>query len=236
MHRIVDNSIGRKAAAAVVIVAWLFASSTNAQETHSHDGEAAHSHATDEHAQGAEAAHGTEAEHGAEGGHAYSGLASDLPFWGIIAFIGFILALKKLGWGSFTSGLAGREAEEQRLIDEAEGLRRQAAEQLTVHRGKMEALDEQVREVFAEAERDAEYTRRDIRSVADREAASARARADLEISRVKDQTLNELFESFSQRVIDATQQKLRGSLKPTEQDKLIDEALAEFAHSQSGRT
>lgn len=230
MHRIVHNSFIVRAAAAVAIVAWLFASPAAAQETHAHDGEAAHTHSAGDPAHGTQAAHGAEAGHGE--GHAYSGLASDLPFWGIIAFIGFVFALKKLGWGSFTSGLAGREAEEQRLIDDAEGLRRQAAEQLMFHRGTMEALDEQVREVFAEAERDAEHTRQDIRSVADREAANARARADLEISRAKDQTLNDLFENFSQQVISATQQKLDGGLNPAAQDKLIDEALAEFSAGQ----
>jgi len=227
MHRSVDNSIGLKAASAVLMTAWLFVASTTAQEPHSHDGEAAQAHTVDEHARGTGAAAG----HGDE--HAYTGLASDLPFWGIIAFIGFILAIKKLGWGSFTSGLAKREAEELRLISEAEALRRRAAEQMTTHLGKMEALDEEVRGVLAEAQRDAEYTRRDIRAVADREAASARARADLEIGRVQDQTLSELFDGFAQRVIDATQQRMSGNLQPAQQDKLIDEALAEFSAGQS---
>jgi F0F1-type ATP synthase membrane subunit b/b' len=238
MHRIVHNSFFLRSIAGLAIVAWLFASSAIAQqEPHSHDGEAAHSHAEGDHALG-EAAHGAETGH-AEAGHgddhAYPGWKSDLPFWGIIAFIGFIFAIKKMGWGSFTSGLAGREAEELRLINEAEGLQRQAAEQLKAHRGQMEALDEEVRGVLAEGQRDADHTRRDIRAVADREAANARARADLEISRVKDQTLSELFENFSQRVIDATQQKLHGNLNPAQQDKLIDEALSEFAVGQKQR-
>jgi len=231
MQRIVHNMFALRSIAGLAIVAWLFATSAVAQDTHSHEGEAGHAHAADDHAHGAEAAHDSAAEHGE--GHEYAGLSSDLPFWGIIAFIGFILAIKKLGWGSFTSGLAGREAEEQRLIDDAEGLQRQAAEQLQTHRGMMEAIDEQVREVLAEAERDAEHTRSDIRAVANREAANARARADLEVSRVKDQTLNDLFETFSQQVISATQQKLHGGLNPAAQDQLIDEALAEFAASRT---
>lgn len=230
MQRIVHNSFALRSIAGLAIVAWLFASSAVAQDTHSHEGEADHAHAAQDHAHGAEAAHDSAGGHGEE--HEYTGISSDLPFWGIIAFIGFVLAIKKLGWGSFTSGLAGREAEEQRLIDDAEGLQRQAAEQLQTHRGMMEAVDEQIREVLAEAERDAEHTRSDIRAVANREAANARARADLEVSRVKDQTLNDLFETFSQQVISATQQKLHGGLNQAAQDQLIDEALAEFTASR----
>lgn len=227
MHRIVHNSIALKAVALLAVVAWLFAVDAAAQESHSHDGEAAHTHTADDPSHGAAAGHREEVGHGDE--HGYTGLSSDLPFWGIIAFVGFVFAIKKLGWGPFTSGLANREAEELRLISEAEALRRQAAEQLQTHRGQMEALDEEVRGVLDEAARDAEHTRRDIREVADREAANARARADLEVSRVKDQTLSELFDGFSQRVIDTTQRQLRGGLNPAQQDQLIDEALAEFA-------
>ncbi|MBL8850475.1 MAG: ATP synthase F0 subunit B [Planctomycetaceae bacterium] len=229
----------RTAAMLVIAVAsWLFVAAASAQEPHAHDEAGAHTHAAGDaadagHDPAAEAAHDPAAEHGGE--HGPAGLADDLPLWGIVAFIGFLFAVKKLGWGSFTSGMAGREAEEQRLIDEAEELRRQAADRLRTHRGQMEALDEHVRAVIAEANRDADHTRSEIRAVADREASNARARVDLEISRVKDQTLSELFEHFTQRVIDATPQKLSGGMGPAEQDKLIDDALAGFAAGQQQR-
>lgn len=223
------NSVRTAAMLAVGAAAWLFVASAPAQESHS-----PHTSAVQTHGAG-EADHGPDvadaASHGE--GHAYSGLTSDLPFWGVIAFVGFIFAIRKLGWGAFTSGLQGREAEELRLIAEAEDLRRQAAEQLHVQRGQMEALDEEIRAVLAEADRDADHTRRDIRAAADREAATARARVELEISRVKDQTLSELFENFTQRVIDATQDRLRGRLDAAAQDTLIDAALAEFAAGHS---
>ena len=104
-------------------------------------------------------------------------LREDLPLWGIVAFIGFLFAVKKLGWDALTSGMRDREASENRLIGEAETLRQQAAAQLTREKGNMEALDEHVREVLAEADRDAAHTRSDIRSVGEREAAAIRARS-----------------------------------------------------------
>ena len=215
---------------AIAVTACLFVASAPAQEPQSHDGEAAHTHAEGDESHHADTGHDAAADHeaGDGGEHGYSGLASDLPFWGIVAFIGFIFAIKKLGWGSFTAGMASREEEEQRLISEAEELRRQASEQLTTQRGQMEAVDEHVRSALAEADRDAEHTRQDIRAATDREVDNVRARVDLEINRVKDQTLNDVFENFTQRVIDATQDRLQGQLDSAGQDRLINAALDEF--------
>lgn len=167
--------------------------------------------------------------------HGYS-LASDLPFWGIVAFICFLVAIHKLGWNSLTSGMQAREANERRLIADAESLRKQANEQLTEHRGIMEALDEEVGEVLAEAQRDAEHTRGDIRGVAEREAETARERARVEIRRVKDQSLNDVFEQVAHRVVQLTEDKLRSRLTPSDQDQLIDAALNEFSHNTRPQT
>jgi F0F1-type ATP synthase membrane subunit b/b' len=234
MHRIVNISIGFKSAAAVLIAASLLAGSVlAAEEAHSHPAEAPHSDAAGGAGQHADAEHGKPGTHDAAdahgGEHGKPPLSEDLPFWGIVAFIGFIFAVKKLGWASLTSNMASREAEERKLISDAEEVRRQAAELLTSHRGQMEAIDEHVNAALDEADRDADHTRSDIRGTAEREAANARARVDLEISRVKDQTLNDLFENFTQRVIESTQDQLRGRLDPAAQDKLINAALEEFA-------
>lgn len=167
--------------------------------------------------------------------HDYS-LSSDLPFWAIVAFIGFVIAIKFLGWDALTSGMKSREQKELALIAEAEGLRKQAAEQLVHHRGVMEALDEEVGEVLAEAQRDAEHTRGDIRSVAEAEAETARERARVEIRRVKDQSLNEVFEQVATRVVELTEAKLRGRLTPSDQDQLIDAALNEFSNGTRPQT
>jgi F-type H+-transporting ATPase subunit b len=164
--------------------------------------------------------------------HGYS-LKTDLPFWGIVAFVLFLVAIKVLGWDALTGGMKAREEKELAFIAEAEGLRREAKEKLTEQRGIMEAVDEEVRGVFEEAERDADYTRRDIRDLAEREAETARERARVEIRRVKDQSLNDVFESVANRVVQLTEEKLRSRLTPNDQDQLIDAALNEFGSRSS---
>lgn len=165
--------------------------------------------------------------HGPEG---YS-LKHDLSLWGIVAFVGFLLAVKTLGWDSLTSGMKTREETEVRLLNESEQVREAARAELQRQKGQMEALDEEIREALAEAGRDADHTRSDIRAAADRETRTAQARAEAEIARVKDQSLHDLFETMADRVALAAEQRIREKLSPRDQQELVDAAVNEFATS-----
>lgn len=156
------------------------------------------------------------------------GIKEDLPFWGIVAFIGFLIAIKKLGWDSLTSGMQDREANENRLIAEAEQLRASTAEQLRLNKGQMESLDELVRQTLAEAQRDADHTRKDIRAAAEQEALLSRQRAEQEISRVRNQSLSDLFEATASRIAAEAEARIRKTLTPGAQQRLIDAAVGEF--------
>lgn len=161
-----------------------------------------------------------------EEAHTYGGLSTDLPFWGILAFVGFLLAIKFLGWDSLTSNMNSREEHERGLINAAEQTRREADDERREHLGRLEAVDEEVREVIDEAHRDADSTRQDILEVARHEAEVYRQRALTEISRARDQALDEIFNTLTDRVTESTQQRLVSRLTPTDQNRLIDEALA----------
>jgi len=163
--------------------------------------------------------------------HGYEGISADLAFWGIIAFIGFLVALKFLGWDSLTSGMKAREHNERQMITDAEQLRAEAASQLLHQKGQLESFDEQVREILAEAERDTVSTREGIVAVAQSEANTLQKRAEVEIGRTRDQSLNELFDTMATRVADQTEQRIREKLNDDAQQKLIDEAVADFVGS-----
>ena len=172
---------------------------------------------------GAAAGHAVEA-----GEHGSGGLWDNLPFWGLVAFLGFLYAIRKLGWNALVTGMQEREENELRLIGEAEQLRQQALEQLRHYQGLMEAVDEHVREALAEAGRDADHTRNDIRAVAQREAQLVRQRAEVEIERVRSQSLSDIFEATVDRIVREAEARIRTRLSPTAQQKLIDAAVAEF--------
>lgn len=165
----------------------------------------------------------------AAGAHHAVGFRENLPFWGLVAFFGFLAALKFLGWDALVGGMQAREEREKSLISEAEQLRQRTAEQLRHNRGLMESLDETVREIIDEAHRDADHTRGDIRAVADREAALSRQRAELEIDRAQAQSLSQIFETAADRIAERAAERIRGGLSPERQSALIDAAVGEFA-------
>lgn len=197
-------------------------SSENAAATSASD--AHHSSSGDSHGDGHDDAHAD------SHGHGEYTIWGDLPFWSLIAFIGFIAAVKGLGlWDLLLNNMAEREKAEGAAIASAESLLDQARSELRSAKGRIESLDETIRETFAEAQRDAEVTQAQIHAVAQREAQAAVDRATLEIDRVRDQSLDEIFESLSSKVADVTESKLRSELQSDDHDRLISTMLEELS-------
>jgi F-type H+-transporting ATPase subunit b len=163
----------------------------------------------------------------AEEAHA-EGIWYDLPFWGLVTFFGFLWVLKKLGWQPLVSGMAERERKEKEAILLAEDKNRRAQQDLIERKGQLEAIDETTREFIQEAHRDAERTRSDIVASAGSEAEALKRRALREIGRTGDQSLKGLFDAMAIRVIERTEQRLVQTLTAQDQQRLMDESLAEF--------
>ncbi|QDU36273.1 ATP synthase subunit b [Maioricimonas rarisocia] len=156
----------------------------------------------------------------------------DTAFWSLVTFVLFLLVLKKLGWSPFVSAMSERERKEAELIAAAEAANRESQELLNEQQGRMEALDETLREVRAEAQRDADHTRKSIRETARSESEALNRRSRLEIERSRDQALNDLFERLADKVVERTEQTLRAGLGPSEQEQLVDQAVTDFVASR----
>ena len=157
------------------------------------------------------------------------GFKGDLALWSLITFVLFVWVLKKLAWAPLIEGLDKREsnirhaaAETQRSLEQAQALLKQ-------HEAKLAATQDEVRDIIAEAKRDAERTSQDIVSKAQDEATASRERAVEEIERAKDVALKELFDVVSGQVAGATEHVLGRSLNADDQDRLITEALGQFS-------
>ncbi|HWL07510.1 MAG TPA: ATP synthase F0 subunit B [Planctomicrobium sp.] len=168
--------------------------------------------------------------HGAEShDHPYS-IWSDLSLWSGVAFLGFVFAIKKLGlWDSLVNNMAQREQAESKAIDIAEGDLSTAQSLLNQAKKKLDTLDSQIREIFAEAERDSASTQSDILAIARKESENSVQRAKLDIERVKDQALNDIFLSLADKVTETAQQRLQSGLSRQDHDRLIQEALEQAA-------
>lgn len=214
------------AAAVICLLAvtpnWVIAQDAGHAPAGDHAAAPTDSHATGKHPAGGHAA----------GGHGEYTIWGDLPFWSGIAFLGFVGAIFKLGlWDYMKTNMAVREQAERDAISAAEGHLSEADHLLRTAKGRIEALDENVRATLAEGQRDAQYTRDEFIKLAEKEAAAAVERARHEIERVKNQSLNELFESLADKVASTTEQRLRSGLQAEDQRRLVDSMLGQFSRN-----
>ena len=83
--------------------------------------------------------------------------------------------------------------------------------------------------MVAEAKRDAERTSQDIVAKAMSDVETLRDRAKDDIAQAKDTALSEVFASVNAQVAAATERVLGRTLSEDDQERLIQEALAEIA-------
>jgi F-type H+-transporting ATPase subunit b len=154
---------------------------------------------------------------------------TDLAIYTLVVFLLLAGLLKKFAWGPVVEGLERREGSIRDNIAAAEGARIKAEKMLAEHAAKLDKVQDEVREILAEAKRDAEHTKTDIIATAQKEAEATRQRAVNDIERARDHALDELFGHMSRVVVDATEQVLGRSVTGADNERLINEALSSFA-------
>jgi len=152
---------------------------------------------------------------------------ADLALWSLVVFLIFMFVLKKFAWKPLAEGLDAREQRIRSDIDSAEAARVKAEQMLADHEAKLAGVQEEVKEILAEARRDAEHTKTEIMAAAQSEAEATRDRALGDIERARDQALKDLFDQVATQVASATEHVLGRSLDAADQQRLIAEALAE---------
>jgi F-type H+-transporting ATPase subunit b len=188
-------------------------------------GDAEHGDAEHGDAEHGDAEHG-DAEHGETG--VPIGFKLDLALWSLIVFLIFLFVLKKTAWGPMIQGLDKRESGIRAAIAEAEEGQRKSQALLADYEEKLRGAEQTVAEMVAEAKRDAERTSQDIVAKAQAEVESMRERAKEEIGRAKDSALAEVFESVNSRIALATEHVLGRAMSGDDQERLVEEALAEI--------
>ena len=186
---------------------------------------------------GADAEHGAGTEHGDDVHHADGGghetglpmnLQTDLALWSLITFGIFLVVMKKMAWGPLIEGLDKRESDIRAAIAEAEENQRKSQALLAEYEGKLRDAEQTVADMVAEAKRDAERTSQDIVAKAQADVDAMKTRATEDIGRAKDAALAEVFGSVNSRIALATEHVLGRTLSGDDQERLVEEALAEI--------
>ena len=153
-------------------------------------------------------------------------LKKDLALWSLVVFLIFLFVLKKTAWSPLIAGLDKREAGIRAAIAEAEEGRRKSQAALAEYEEKLHGAEQTVAEMVAEAKRDAERTSQDIVAKAQADVQSMRDRAKEDIQRARDAALAEVFSTVNGQVALATEHVLGRALNDSDQERLIEEALA----------
>ena len=158
---------------------------------------------------------------------------TDLAIFSAIVFGLLASGLYFTAWPKILGALEAREEGIRKAIADAEDAKVQAQVFMKEHKGRLEAVENQVKDILAEARRDAEHTRLDIMKQAEVEAEATKNRAIAEINRAKDQAIDELFSTLASQVSAATEQVVGRALTGTDQDRLIQETVAQFARQKA---
>ncbi len=158
---------------------------------------------------------------------------SDLAIFTFFVFVLLLFILKKFAWGPIVAGLEKREGGIQQQIDDANDAHEKAKALLAKHEYQMDKAQDQVREILAEARRDAEHTREEMIAAAQKETELMKNRAVNDINQARDQALDQLFSHMAKSVAEATEHVLGRTISESDDNKLIDDALAQFAPSKN---
>ncbi len=149
----------------------------------------------------------------------------DLALWSAVTFLVFFVVLSKMAWGPLSNGMNAREAKIRQDIADAESHRVKAEAMLRDYQAKLAKSQEEVKEILAEARRDADHAKQDILATAEKESAAMRQRAVSDIERARDQALGDLFDFVSKNVMQATEQVVGRSMTGADHERLVREAL-----------
>ena len=180
------------------------------------------------------APHGEAARDGGEhGGGGHGGglpmsFSKDLALFSLITFAVYLAILRAGAWGPLQAGLNERERGIKQNIADAEASRLKSESLLKEHEQKLAKVQDEVRDILAEARRDAEHTKQEIVTLAQNESEAMKHRAILEIERSRDQALTELFDFVSTNVVNATEQVIGKSLTSADHDRIVKEALSQL--------
>ena len=152
----------------------------------------------------------------------------DLALFSLVTFVVYLAVLRVGAWGPLRAGLTERERRIRQDIADAEANRHKSEAMVKEHEARLAKVQDEVREILAEARRDAEHARLEIAATAQKEAEATKQRAIAEIVRSKDQALAELFDFVSNNVLKATEQVIGRSLTGTDHERLVKESLSQL--------
>jgi F-type H+-transporting ATPase subunit b len=155
-------------------------------------------------------------------------LRFDLTIWSIVIFVLLFLVLRKFAWGPILDGLNKREKSIESAVEEAKRVRDDMTRQRAEFQKQLDEANQQIPKLLAEARRDAELLKEEMRTQAAADINTERQRLRREIEVARDQALQDIWTQVANLATVISAQVIRRALAPDDHRRLVDEALTEI--------
>jgi F-type H+-transporting ATPase subunit b len=154
-----------------------------------------------------------------------------LMIWTIISFLITLFVLKRYAFGPIQRMIDQRRERIEQAIAEADNAREEARRLLDEHRKLIGQAKSESEEILAEARRVADAQRDRVRRETDEDRARRLDETRRQIDQATVQALGEIRDEVGKLSLLAAEKITRKSLTGADQQRLIDEALAEIDFS-----
>lgn len=155
-----------------------------------------------------------------------------LMIWTIICFLVVLFVLRKFAFGPVQQMIDTRRERIETALNDADNARAEARELLEEHRKLIGQAKSESEEILAEARRVADAQRERVRTETEDDRQRRLEETRRQIDQATQQALGQIREEVGKLSLAAAEKITRKSLTGSDQQRLIDEALAEIDFSQ----
>jgi len=155
-----------------------------------------------------------------------------LMIWTIIAFAITFFVLRRYAFGPIQKLIDERRERIRQSVEEADRVRDEARSLLEEHKALIGQARADGENILAEARRIADSQREQMRAETEEERQRRLAETERQLDHAKVQIFNELREEVGRLSVEAAEKITRKTLTDADQQRLIDEALAEIDFTQ----
>ena len=154
-----------------------------------------------------------------------------LMVWTIICFLATFFVLKRFAFGPIQNMIDTRRERIQSALDEADNARAEARNLLEEHRKLIGEAKGQAEEILGDARRVADAQRERVREETEQDRQRRLEETRRQIEQATHQALGQIRNEVGKLSLAAAEKITRKSLTDADQQRLIDEALAEIDFS-----
>ena len=155
-----------------------------------------------------------------------------LMIWTIVCFLITFFVLKRFAFGPIQKTIDARRERIQSAIDEADNARIEARNLVEEHRKLIGQAKSESEEILSEARRVADAQRERVRAETEEDRQRRLEETRRQIDQATQQALGQIRDEVGKLSLVAAEKITRKSLTGSDQQRLIDEALAEIDFSQ----